>query len=74
VTTQAGCSWTVSSPVSWITVTGSGTGSGSANYSAAVNSTAGSRSTTLTVAGKSVSVTQGGLTAPAAPTNLRIVR
>lgn len=74
VATQAGCAWSASSPVSWITVSGSGSGNGSVSFNLAANTTSSPRSTTLTIAGKSVSVTQQILTKPAAVTNVRIVR
>jgi hypothetical protein len=60
VTTMAGCAWTATEAVSWLTITGgaSGTGNGTVNYSATANTTTSSRSATLTVAGRSVTVTQ----------------
>jgi hypothetical protein len=63
VTAGAGCSWTATSPVSWVTITGgaSGTGNGTVNYSVAVNTNTTSRSTTLTIAGQSFLVTQAAL-------------
>jgi hypothetical protein len=61
VTTTSGCTWTASSSVDWITVSGSGTsvtGPGSVSVTAAP--TAGpTRSATLTIAGKPFTVTQG---------------
>lgn len=59
VTTQSGCSWTASSPVGWIQITSgsSGSGSGTVRYRVSQN-TGPERSTTLTVAGQSVSVRQ----------------
>lgn len=74
VTTQAGCTWNASSPVTWITVTGSGNGNGTVTFNLLANSTGATRSTTLTIAGKPVSVTQQTLTAPTAVTNVRIIR
>jgi hypothetical protein len=74
VTAQAGCTWAASSPVTWVTVTGSGSGNGSVSYSVAANTTTLSRSTTLTVAGKTVSVTQAARVKPTPPTNVRIIR
>lgn len=74
VTTQAGCTWSASSPVSWITVSGSGTGNGSVSFNLLANSTGATRATTLTVAGKSVSVSQATLTKPTIVTNVRIVK
>ncbi len=65
VTAGTGCSWTASSPVSWITITAgaSGTGSGTVGY--AVTASTNSRSATLTIAGQPFTVTQS---VPAAPT------
>jgi hypothetical protein len=61
VTTGSGCAWTVTNPSTWVSVgAGGGTGSGSITVSAGANGPA-SRSATLTVAGKSVAVTQSAL-------------
>ena len=61
VTTQSGCAWTLSNPTAWITTgTVSGTGTGSFSVSAAANGPA-ARSATLTVAGRSVAVSQAAL-------------
>jgi hypothetical protein len=75
VTTGSSCAWTATSPVSWITITsgGSMTGQGSTDYAVARNPTGSSRTATLTVAGRSVTITQNASTAPAAPTGFRIV-
>ena len=76
-TSPSGCSpasWTASSNSSFVTVTSgaSGSGTGTVRYSVAPN-TGASRTATLTVAGRAVSITQGGpsQTAPA-PTNTRL--
>jgi hypothetical protein len=74
VTTQTGCTWVSASSASWITLTGSGSGNGTAAYSTALNTDTAPRTATLTVAGQTISVTQGMMTPPQAPTNLRIVR
>jgi hypothetical protein len=60
VTTTAGCAWTASDSVSWVTVvTGaSGTGNGTVSFSVSANTTSSSRSATLSVAGKSFSITE----------------
>ena len=72
VTTGSSCAWTASSVVTWITVTSGGmSGLGSVNYTVAA--TAVSRTGTFTVAGQTVTVTQGTPAPPATPTNLRIV-
>lgn len=56
------CGWSASTSVSWITVTSSTASAGSATvvYAVAPNPGFTSRTGTLTVAGRSVSVTQGG--------------
>jgi thermitase len=62
VTAAAGCAWTATSTASWISVsssTASGTGSGSVNYSVSRNNGA-SRTGTISVAGKTFTVTQAG--------------
>lgn len=61
VTTQAGCAWTAEAPgVDWLTiVSGSqGTGNGTVTIRAALNTTTQSRSTSLTIAGRTVNVFQ----------------
>jgi len=60
VTTQAGCPWTSTSNVSWISVTNgnSGTGNGTVSYSVANNSVSSPRSGTLTIGGLTFTVTQ----------------
>ena len=60
VTTAAGCTWTATSAVSWMSITGgaNGTGSGSVSYSVAANSTTQARSGVLTVAGQAVTINQ----------------
>ena len=60
VTSPAGCPWTAVSNASWILVTsgGSGSGNGTVTYSVAANTTGASRVGTLTIAGKTLTVTQ----------------
>ena len=62
VTVGAGCTWTVTTNVTWITVTNgvSGTGSGSTEFVIAPN-IVGSRTGTVTVAGQTVTVNQNGI-------------
>ena len=72
VTTQPACAWTSSSAVSWMTVTGSATGSGTASYTISANTGTTTRSAALTVAGTQITVTQGKVLS--APSNLRIVK
>ncbi len=62
VTTGAGCAWSAASSASWLTVTSgnSGSGNGTVNYALSENSNTSSRTGTLTVAGKTYTVTQSG--------------
>ena len=61
VAAPAGCAWTATSNVSFLTISSgsSGTGSGSVNYTVAA-STVASRTGTLTIAGQTFTVTQTG--------------
>jgi len=63
VTTQDGCSWTAVSHAGWITITAgsSGTGSGIVYYSVSENSSKSSRTGTITIADKTFTVTQSGV-------------
>jgi len=73
LTAPAGCAWTTASGASWITVgTAGGAGSASVTLTAAANPGGNSRSTTVTVAGQNVNVTQAGATCSFAvnPTSL----
>jgi hypothetical protein len=60
VTTATGCAWTASEAASWLTITSAAgaSGTGTVSYTATANTTTSPRSTTLTVAGQSVTVTQ----------------
>jgi hypothetical protein len=60
VTTAAGCTWTASSAVSWMSITSgaNGTGTGPVSYSFVANPTTQSRAGVLTVAGQPVTITQ----------------
>jgi len=62
VTAPAGCTWTATSNYSWITVTSgaSGSGNGTVNYFVAANTASTSRTGTMTIAGKTFTVTQAG--------------
>jgi antitoxin (DNA-binding transcriptional repressor) of toxin-antitoxin stability system len=73
VTAASGCSWTARSNVTWIAVTAglSGTGNGTVSYAVIAETSPGTRTGTLTVAGQTVTVTQVDVLTP--PTNLRIV-
>ncbi|MEZ5355048.1 MAG: SBBP repeat-containing protein [Bryobacteraceae bacterium] len=63
VTAPGGCAWTAVSNAAWITVTGgaSGSGNGTVSYTVAANATPSSRSGSITIAGKTFTVTQSGL-------------
>ena len=71
VATTSGCAWTGASNAAWITVTsgGSGTGNGTVAYTVAANTSTSPRIGTLTIAGQTVTVTQG-----AAPVVLRFLK
>jgi hypothetical protein len=66
VSTPPGCTWSASSGVSWLSVSGSGNGPGTATITSGINSGA-SRTATVTVAGRAVSISQAA-PAPAACT------
>lgn len=61
------CAWTAVSNAAWLTVTsgGSGAGTGSVGYAVAANTTTAQRTGTITIAGKTFTVTQDGK--PAGP-------
>lgn len=62
LTTTAGCAWTASSDAAWVTPgTGSGTGPATISIIAAANTTTSPRTATLTIGGKSVTVSQAGV-------------
>jgi hypothetical protein len=66
VSTSTGCTWSATSSVSWISLgTTSGSGTGSALYTVTPNTSTLSRSGTLTIAGKTVKLTQAGVTVSA---------
>jgi hypothetical protein len=60
VSTSAGCVWSATSNASWLTISAGATGSGSGSVAFAVAPNTGpSRTGTLTIAGSTVTVTQG---------------
>jgi len=65
VTAENGCQWTAGSNAPWITLTAgaSGSGSGPVRFNVAAN-TGGARNSTLTVAGRTVTVSQAAAPAP----------
>jgi hypothetical protein len=70
MTAGTGCTWTAASSVWWLTVTsgGSGSGNGTIGYSVAANTTTTQRTGSITVGGRTFSVTQA-----AAPCTFDIV-
>ena len=73
ITAGTGCAWSATANRSWITVNASGTGSGTVTFTAAANTTRSTRSGTISVGGRTYTVTQAP-TVPSAPGNFRIVR
>jgi hypothetical protein len=74
VDTQTGCAWTASSTVTWLSITSgaNGSGDGSVVFSASAN-TGAPRSGTLSVAGRTVTVSQAsGCSYSATPTTVSI--
>ena len=69
VTTQSGCNWTASSNVSWINITGgaSGTGDGTVTYLVSQNPGTDSRAGQITIAARTLTVTQDGTSSPCTP-------
>jgi bacillolysin len=62
-TGTAACAWTASTSTAWLSVNnGDGTGSGLAGYTAVANTSGSPRVGTITVAGQTVTVYQGGAT------------
>ena len=66
VTATTGCNWKAVSKNSFITRTSASTGSGNGtvNYSVAANTSTGSRTGTMTIAGRTFTVTQAGAGGP----------
>lgn len=61
VTTEGGCSWTVSGVPSWITITSGngGSGDGSVSYTVAPNTNSSSRNATVDIGGRSYTISEG---------------
>ncbi|HMQ05498.1 MAG TPA: choice-of-anchor Q domain-containing protein [Pyrinomonadaceae bacterium] len=61
VTASNGCAWTASSNAAWITITAgaNGSGTGTVTYSVTANPTSAPRSGTLSIAGNTLTVSQG---------------
>lgn len=61
VTAPAGCGWSASSPVAWLSITTTtGSGAGWASFRADANPSSSARSAAVTIAGQSVTFTQAG--------------
>jgi hypothetical protein len=62
ITTTAGCAWSASANVAWLSFTGpsTGTGPGTVSFRAAANSKKGPRSGTVTIEAQTFAVTQLG--------------
>jgi hypothetical protein len=58
VNAGSGCAWTASSGASWLSIGAGGTGNGSVSFTAAPNTASTTRTGTLTVAGRTIPVTQ----------------
>ena len=74
LTTTSGCTWSAVSHANWLTVTsaGSSAGSGTVSYTVAANTSASSRTGTLTIGNQTLTITQSAaVPPPAAPRNLR---
>lgn len=74
VTSGTSCSWTSTTTTTWITITAGATGSGIGSVSFSVPATTASRTGTLAVAGRTVTISQDGEPLPTPPSNLRIIR
>jgi hypothetical protein len=72
LTTDGGCTWTTGSDAAWLTASpGSGTGNATISFTATANTGSTVRVGTISVGGRSFTVTEAG-GAPAAPMNLRV--
>ncbi len=71
VTSNTGCTWTATSNVNWITITSgsSGTGNGTVNYNVAINNSSNARTGTLTIAGRTFTLTQNSCSFAIFPTS-----
>ena len=77
VTSPVGCTWSASEQSSWLSIASgsSGTGNGTVTFSVAANTALTPRSTSVTVAGQAITITQPEMSGPpAAPTGVRIVQ
>lgn len=76
VASPPGCGWSVSEQSSWISITSgaTGAGNGTVTFAIAPNTGTQTRSAEVTMAGRWVTLVQGALTPPNAPTGFRIVK
>lgn len=75
VTSPVGCSWSASEQTTWISITAGATGTGSGTVTLTVaGNTSQSRSASVTVAGRTVTLSQRSSAPPRAPTGMRIVK
>jgi len=76
VAVSSGCTWSASRSGSWITITSgtSGNGNGTVRYRVSANTGSLSRTGTLTVAGKPITITQYSNAVPGVPGGLRIIK
>ena len=73
VVTGSSCAWTATSSVGWITITRNASAMGLASVDYTVAATVYERVGTMTVAGRTITITQEGRRRPAAPANFHIV-
>ena len=73
LTTGANCFWTATTTVGWMTLSMSGSGPRSIDFTVAPNTTGSSRTGTLTIGGRTHTVTQASGTLPNSPRGLRVV-
>jgi hypothetical protein len=65
VSTDAGCNWTVTTALSWVTLwSAGGSGSGTAPFDVKANASSSSRTGTITIGGQTLTLTQDGAPPP----------
>jgi hypothetical protein len=72
VTNPAGCQWTATSSVSWITVTSQG--QGAVSYQVAANPGGADRTGIITIGSAAFTLTQRADSSPNSPSNLRVIK
>lgn len=73
VSSASGCAWSAVSNAGWITTSSSGTGNGTVNYTVAANSGTSQRTGTITVNGRTHTVTQSFAALPSLTINNGVV-